>query len=80
MPIQNCSALVPKWQNDIKKNKTGCYWSENLFCSFYLMEGTPFLPYKGRLLGTPALRGYLLGVSFFFSTMVRVRGSPFGNW
>ncbi len=26
--------------------------------------------YKGRLLGIPALRGYLLGVSFFLSTIV----------
>ncbi|KAA0964130.1 hypothetical protein FXF62_05810 [Streptococcus cristatus] len=35
--------------------------------------------YNGLLFGMPALRGYLLGVSFFFSTTVIKRGSPFGR-
>ncbi len=37
------------------------------------------LMFKGSLFGIPALRGNLFGVSFFFSTMVNVRGSPFGR-
>ncbi|MCY7147764.1 CPBP family intramembrane metalloprotease [Streptococcus gordonii] len=46
---------------------------------FWINSLILILTSNGLLFGMPALRGYLLGVSFFFSTTVIKRGSPFGR-
>ena len=44
-----------------------------------LEDKNNLFPVYGLLFGMPAFRGDLFGVSFFFSTTVIKRGSPFGR-